>query len=268
MATYLIAWNPKRWYWEDIAEMADAVQRGRAVTIDWSCGRSKRIRAGDRAFFIRLRVQPKGIFASGTFITGAHPRTHWDAERAAAGELVMGVEVRFDTLINPSTDAILPRQLLDEAPFSGMHWDTQMSGVQIPDNIAAELEIVWNSFTGRNRLLLPEEVAENERIYEGAVRQITVNTYERSPEARRRCIDHYGSSCIICGFNFQTVYGEVGAGHIHVHHLRPLSEIGDTYEVDPIRDLRPVCPNCHAIIHRRQPPFSIEEVQNLLKHAG
>jgi 5-methylcytosine-specific restriction enzyme A len=54
-------------------------------------------------------------------------------------------------------------------------------------------------------------------------------------------------------------------GFIHVHHLTPLSSLGTDYEVDPIRDLRPVCPNCHAVLHRREPPYSPEEVQQFLQ---
>ena len=33
---------------------------------------------------------------------------------------------------------------------------------------------------------------------------------------------------------------EVGEGFIHVHHIKPVSEIGETYQVDPIDDLIPV----------------------------
>jgi predicted HNH restriction endonuclease len=71
-------------------------------------------------------------------------------------------------------------------------------------------------------------------------------------------------SCFICGFNFSDVYGEIGQDFIHVHHLRQLADIGEEYEVDPVADLRPVCPNCHAIIHRRIPALTIEEVKALL----
>jgi 5-methylcytosine-specific restriction protein A len=39
------------------------------------------------------------------------------------------------------------------------------------------------------------------------------------------------------------------------------------YEVDPIRDLRPVCPNCHLIIHSKKVPFTVEEVKNMLRKA-
>ena len=63
-------------------------------------------------------------------------------------------------------------------------------------------------------------------------------------------------------------YGEVAEGLIHVHHLRSLSEVGEEYIVDPIADLRPVCPNCHAVLHTRTPPFSIEEVVTFLNGGG
>ena len=57
----------------------------------------------------------------------------------------------------------------------------------------------------------------------------------------------------------------MGAGYIHIHHLVPLSDCGEGYKVDPFKDLRPICPNCHAMVHRRQPPYSVEEVQQMLK---
>jgi 5-methylcytosine-specific restriction endonuclease McrA len=117
-------------------------------------------------------------------------------------------------------------------------------------------------------LALPEEIPDAATLQEGARQRIAVNSYERNPEARRRCIAHYGSRCSVCGFSFTEKYGEIGRGVIHVHHLKPLSEIGEEYVVDPIQDLRPVCPNCHAIIHRRSPPFSIQEVRELIRCMG
>jgi len=42
---------------------------------------------------------------------------------------------------------------------------------------------------------------------------------------------------------------------------------GINYKVDPINDLCPVCPNCHAMLHRRSPPLSIDELKQLLKRA-
>ena len=108
-----------------------------------------------------------------------------------------------------------------------------------------------------------DEIA-NENFLEGNAYRVTVNAYERNPNARRRCIEKYGTDCFICGFSFGSTYTEIAKGYIHVHHLRPLSEIAGEYTVDPIEDLRPVCPNCHAVLHLRVPAYSIEEVKLLL----
>jgi hypothetical protein len=103
------------------------------------------------------------------------------------------------------------------------------------------------------------------RYAEGSPNQTLVNRYERDPVARERCILHHGCLCSVCGLDFRAAYGEVAAGFIHVHHLRPLSSIGADYVVNPVKDLRPVCPNCHAIIHRCTPPYSIDKVRSFLK---
>ena len=100
---------------------------------------------------------------------------------------------------------------------------------------------------------------------EGAVRQVTVNVYERSRAARRACIDYFGTDCCVCGFNFERRYGLIGKGFIHIHHIRQFADVNGEYQLDPIRDLRPVCPNCHAILHQRCPPHSLEEIRALLK---
>jgi 5-methylcytosine-specific restriction enzyme A len=113
--------------------------------------------------------------------------------------------------------------------------------------------------------LLAEEVSSEESLFEGAVRRITVNAYERDRRARSRCIAHYGTECAACGLSFEKLYGGTAAGIIHVHHIVSLSEIGTEYRVDPVRDLRPVCPNCHAVIHSTQPPLSVEEVAAMVR---
>jgi 5-methylcytosine-specific restriction protein A len=267
MPSYLLAWNPKRWQWDDLAQIIDSVKAGEETIDTWSCGTSSRVKRGDRVFLIRLGETPKGIFASGVVTEGSYEDTHWDKTKAEAGEKTHFVEVRFDTLLNPDTDRILPRKLLNDSPFSKMHWDTQMSGVRIPDEVAVELEKLWARYSDSSNTWLPEEVADDEAIYEGAVRQISVNAYERNPEARRKCIAHYGTSCSVCDFDFGKVYGKAGREFIHVHHLRQLSEVGGEYQIDPIKDLRPVCPNCHAIIHRRKPAYTLNEVKKLIREA-
>ncbi len=104
-------------------------------------------------------------------------------------------------------------------------------------------------------------------LFEGAKKNVIVNTYERNPKARNICISHWGSQCVVCNFNFLKVYGAIGYNFIHVHHLVLLSEIGCSYQLDPIKDLRPVCPNCHAMLHTSNPPLNIEELQRII-HAN
>lgn len=106
----------------------------------------------------------------------------------------------------------------------------------------------------------PDEIPDEANYLEGSVRQVTVNAYERNLAARKACLKHHGLSCTACGFNFRAIYGEIGADFIHVHHLKPLASIKKGYTVDPINDLTPVCPNCHAMLHRRTPPFTVEEL--------
>ncbi len=111
----------------------------------------------------------------------------------------------------------------------------------------------------------PEEVAEPTKYDEGATKSVSVNVYERSSAARAACLAHHGRACVVCGFDFQATYGELGKGFIHVHHLRSLSTVDSEYQVDPIVDLRPVCPNCHAMLHRSEPAKPIEDLRSILR---
>ncbi|MEZ6130054.1 MAG: hypothetical protein R3C59_15325 [Planctomycetaceae bacterium] len=111
----------------------------------------------------------------------------------------------------------------------------------------------------------PDEESDSESYIEGATRSILVNACERNAKARTACISIYGTACVICGFDFGAVYGPDADGYIHVHHLKPLAKLRKTYRVDPKVDLRPVCPNCHAVIHLGNALRSIDEVKAMLK---
>ncbi len=116
-----------------------------------------------------------------------------------------------------------------------------------------------------NRPDFPEEITNPEGVYEGARKQVVVNWYERDPTAKGRCIARWGHKCVVCRFDFESLYGALGKGFIHVHHLTPLSSIKETYLLNPEEDLRPVCPNCHAMLHRkRDQVLSIQELQALV----
>jgi 5-methylcytosine-specific restriction protein A len=123
----------------------------------------------------------------------------------------------------------------------------------------------WYASDGKANVQIAEEVDNNEVLFEGASKTISVNVYERNSVARAKCISHYGYKCIACSFNFEEFYGSLGQNFIHVHHIVPLSEIDGQYELDPIKDLVPVCPNCHAMIHRTRPILTIAQLKEHLK---
>lgn len=102
---------------------------------------------------------------------------------------------------------------------------------------------------------------------EGSTRTVIINQFERSPEARVACIKAHGAVCSICSFDFGKVYGPEAGGLVHVHHLHPIALRSGEYEVDPIRDLRPVCPNCHAVIHLNGGCRSIEVVKEMMRQS-
>ncbi|GIC75998.1 hypothetical protein FMO001_07250 [Moritella sp. F1] len=109
--------------------------------------------------------------------------------------------------------------------------------------------------------LHPDEV-EPSFHKEGMVKQVLVNVYERNSNARDDSILHHGIQCYVCSFDFADFYGsELGKGFIHVHHVYDISLINDEYQVDPIKDLIPLCPNCHAMVHRHRPAMHPDKLK-------
>jgi 5-methylcytosine-specific restriction protein A len=140
----------------------------------------------------------------------------------------------------------------------------QGSGVEIPAEAAARVEELWASHIGTMLFRSPEELPAGQEFAEGSVTKAEVNRYERDPRARAACLAHWGPCCSVCDLDFGERYGQLGRGFIHVHHLRELSTVGADYRVDPVTDLRPVCPNCHAMLHRRRPVLTIDELRECL----
>ena len=112
----------------------------------------------------------------------------------------------------------------------------------------------------------PDEAGtENQSFPEGAKQTVQVNRYERSPEARAQCLEKFGTRCKVCEMSFVETYGTFAKDFIHVHHITPLHQISESYEVNPETDLIPVCPNCHAMLHRQENdiPMTVERLKLL-----
>ncbi|MBM2815957.1 MAG: endonuclease [Ignavibacteria bacterium] len=273
MATYLLVWNPNVYYWENIDSIISNIQQNGYSQFGWRCGRRKSIINGDRLFLVRLGQEPKGIVASGNAIPSSlsslnfdntsnvvYQDDNWDPNNSNEANYV---NILWDSLINPELNEILTLSILNEN-FPNQFWTPQGGGIVISEDVAIELEIIWNDFVGKNKSTIyvyPDESI----LYEGQLKKIIVNKYERNIISRKICIEQYGFNCTVCGFNFEDTFGEIGKEFIHVHHLVSISDIGENYIIDPINDLIPVCPNCHSMLHKRNPPFSINELKSMIK---
>ena len=110
-------------------------------------------------------------------------------------------------------------------------------------------------YKSRTTTIIPYEelISEGERKYE------VTKSYERSQKLRNAAIEHFSHNGIIvcdcCGFEFKSFYGEkFGKSCIEIHHLKPIFQYASMSIVQTIdsalRNLLPVCPNCHRVIHK------------------
>ena len=113
-----------------------------------------------------------------------------------------------------------------------------------------------------------EDDDTTQKLTEGTLINVHYGKYERSQKARKRCLQHYGYKCQLCGVNYVEKYGEeIGKCLIEVHHLDPIHGFqGKKHTIDPIKDLVPVCSNCHSILHSKSAdtPYTLEEARALI----
>ena len=139
----MLTWNPKVFAWEDIQESIAEVEEFGDLVIDWSCGRAKKIRAGDRVFLSRQGVEPKGTMASGTVVVGVYTEKHFDTQKPGKTSEANYVQFSYEILLDPGQTPLLSREVL-RAHLPETNCDTQMSGMAIKEGAAARLEERWN----------------------------------------------------------------------------------------------------------------------------
>lgn len=259
---YILKWNPKKFEWEGMPDDVSSLASSGQLSGYWKCGVTKRILPGDRLFLLRVGVEPCGIVGSGR----ALGKPCWRRDFQNRERKGLYVEVDFDALLDPSVTPVLNFERLMQRDLVGAPWKVQGSGKGIPGPVLRRLEQVWRSHLAT--LKRPEDwspVALRDPFLEGVAARVSTNRFERNRGARQACIQHHGCRCAVCDFSFAAAYGEAGAGFIEVHHIKPVAVRRKQYAVDPVRDLIPVCPNCHAMIHRRARPLSIEAIRSLVK---
>ena len=154
------------------------------------------------------------------------------------------------------------RLLLDESAFNALCFEFSY---QKPDDAVAWFDAFLNELLpSAEAALIAAEVGASQAdvLLEGAARSFASTRYERNRRAREICLAYHGHSCAVCGLNLGLTYGAAFDDVIEVHHVVPLSEIGEAYIVDPIRDLVPLCPNCHTVIHtKKDGAYMVEELR-------
>ena len=146
MSTYLLTWSPKKWRWADLPGRIREIRRKGFCVTDWSCGNNKSITKGDRVFLLRQGEEPRRVVGAGRAASDSFEEVHWSREKARAGRTTMYVMVRWETLLNPETESILPREWLNHGALSGVNWNTQISGINIRREAAEVLEGMWSDF--------------------------------------------------------------------------------------------------------------------------
>lgn len=265
MNTYLLTWNPLFSKWDNIEDEIEEIAQKGFIAGRYSTGSTKRIHTGDRVFLMKLGKPPKGIIGSGWSESDVFEEVRWNDPT----KMALYINVKWDVLVN-FNETMFPIEVLKTGIYGRVNWTPMGSGMSIPDDVAEELEIDWEKYL-KHSGIIPHKPntgkIDDIKYYEGEVKHVSLSIFERNGVARSVCIKKYGARCSVCDLDFSEKYGGIGAGFIHVHHLRPLSEIREGYILDPVEDLRPVCPNCHAMLHQKNPePYSIEELIAILKH--
>lgn len=266
----ILLWNPDNWTWPTLKEHIATSRNGQAVRLGWKVKNPHLVHIGMPAYMYRTGTKGRGFMASGYVVSPPYVTSHFSGD----DEQQTSVDVIFDTIFNPANDPLL---MLDE--INSLFPDTDPipnflhSGVVLRDETAERVHKVWLNHVrviNGNGTEFESVAASNAEYFyaEGALRQLSVNAHERSGLARERAIAIHGTDCRVCGINFERTYGDFGKGFIHIHHVDPIANAVENRPVDPRHDLVPVCPNCHAMLHRRNPPFTTHELaQMMAKHS-
>jgi 5-methylcytosine-specific restriction protein A len=252
--TYLLTWNPHQWPWTNLEMMVELTSRGRPVDDQWSCGNTKRIRAGDRLFLMRQGEEPRGIMAAGWATSGTYEGPHWDQARRERGEKALHVNLRFERILDPEVDEILTLNMFEGGPLSSVNWATPASGIQIKQGTDL-LERLWSELVGLYGGI--EVGVEEVGAVEGEIRMALCRHRARerwlrdAKIAQAKAANDGRLPCEVpgCGFDFFEVYGEIGRDYAQVHHLSPLGDRTRPSQTK-LSDLAVVCANCHVMIHR------------------
>lgn len=263
MTAYIFDLSPDRqtgglpsysWALDRLTETGHAVGR-------WEVGSNSGIFPGADAWLLLQGRQGGGLIGHGTVGSEPYPDAT-DSDGADDGRRL--VDIAVDALLQRGEE--IPAEILTER-VPKVRWNTEPgAAVEIPPEDEAAVRFLWAEYPP---VPVDPTTPPPGTLPKNALATAPINRYEWDRQARKACIDHHGTSCSACGFSFEAVYGDIGKDFIQVHHIVPVSLVGGDYELDPLTDLVPLCPNCHAMAHRRKPvPYTPAELRTLISRAG
>lgn len=224
----------------------------------WTVGARRSLPPGTEVWLVVEDRRRRGIAGHG--VTVADPESGGSPD-AAPGRLQVLVD--FDALL-PEGEQIPLAELEERVP--GVRWTTVRSGATVPAEAVPQLRALW---AGTVPPAADPTAPVPGTLPAGALGSTRVNRYEHDPDARRLCLAFHGTACAACGFSFEAVFGRSGDDLVQVHHLMPGIDLEPGYQLDPIADLVPLCPNCHALSHRGVPvPYTTAELRRMIREHG
>lgn len=137
--SYLFGWNPHKFEWANLDQDIARLIAGEKMEDNWSVASHKSIKSGDRAYVVRVGVEPKGIFASGYVSSEPFVATR-------RGRIHHRINIEFDALLNPDKEPILSLDILKTGDLAAQTWTPQASGISIRPQLVEELEGLWLAF--------------------------------------------------------------------------------------------------------------------------
>ncbi len=251
MSTHLVISRAKFRKYDQLSDFISIARKG--AVDGWTA--TKKFEVGDCAIFYFSQIM--SIVAVGIvnsepeIVSGPYEWTDWQ------GELTVCDYKPVWLLANPIR---LPEVAKEIGLLQWHRTKPYRRTHELPTDVAgkllAEIARLNTNVDSHDRETIPTR-----NYQEGGIKEIAVELIRRNPLLRTRAIAAYGYTCIVCGFNFEQQYGDLGAGYVEVHHLRPLSARKAKHTAS-VKDVKVVCANCHRILHRNgRNPLPVETLR-------
>lgn len=249
--------------------------------IYWSVTRFHHdLRIGDGVFIWRSAGKAKGvagIVAKGIVATVCTPKENVeDPERLGeflwtepSGELSdVQVGIHLDEIRLSPEEGMLTRAQLELDEFlSKLAIVTVRQGTNFKVN-ASEWERLFSFWDSAHNCDISEQYSGGS-WREGATYFWLHKARERNREvvelAKKRFVAiHSDLFCQVCGFSFGKTYGELGAGFIEAHHVKPIASM-QPGEVTKVEDIMLLCSNCHSVVHRGDAVTTLKKLMSSMR---